>query len=998
MAEKFFSNVGPNLYTLPHNVSFVDELASAILTLFGNSPLKLADLTVYLPNRRSVRQLQNSILRKTAGTPTLMPTLIPIGDVSDDEQALSASPQALDKLAPAIPEITRQAILTTQILKVSEGLGLGKIHPAEAVALAKTLCLFLDQTQNENCDLNAIKKLAPDELAIHWQKVLKFLEIVGASWGDLLAKRGFSDPVVFRNFQINQLAENINNSQKPIIAAGSTGSNPATANLLKAIANHSFGAVILPSFDMDMSEQTWEAIELNPTHPQFIMQGLLGHIQASRHEVKAWPFPLHAPDNIAASTERVRFMKEALRPAQTVPGWSELDFNARNVFNGLSYVKCPSPREEAGVIALIMRETLEHEGKTAALVTPDRGLANRVGAELARWDIAVDDSAGTPLHASPPASFIRLLAEAAVVNFSPVELLSLLKHPFAANGSPRMEFLTNVRLLEKLTLRGQKPEAGIEGIKKKLKAHKDEAENKSLHGLLDGLEKTLTPLADTFKNNDTDLEAFVRTLLTTGETLASTPDQVGARVLWAEHDGKALSLFFSELLEACSDFEGILPSDAPALIDALLDGRKITKAFGAHPRLYIWGTLEARLKHADVMILGGLNEGTWPPQIMNDPWMSRPMKSELGFSPAEQRIGQSALDFLGGCGGDRVILTRSEKIDGAPTVPSRWLLRMEALIGELPHGEMWLNWFQTLDRPEKTNPAQPPRPTPPLKARPTKFSVTGVQNWMQNPYSIYAKDILKLRPLDPLNAEPDSRVRGIVTHEAIETFMQAKQGAFKKGDVDTLLEHGRTAFGKFLAQSSVWAFWWPRFVQSAQAFIDVQIARENTHKTVGNEEHGEVILKTKAGDLTLQCEADRLDIAIKTQTLEIIDYKTGGAPSDKQIKAGFAPQLPLEGLVAQKGGFKNIEAKPVSTISYWLIKGGKNAVEIKNKNRLDVEEEINKAEVGLTALYETFQNEKTPYLCRPRPIVVGYDTYDHLARVKEWENEEQNDIETGGQA
>jgi ATP-dependent helicase/nuclease subunit B len=1000
MAEKFFYADSPTIYTLPHNVSFVDELATAILELFADNPINLSDLTVYLPNRRSVRELEKSILQQTEGRPTLLPSLVAIGDLSDGDEIMSSSmgPNAGNEtLNPPIPELTRQALLTTKILHVAPSLELGEITPAEGVALAKTLCQFLDQVQNENCSLNDLENLAPEELAQHWQKVLTFLEIIGDNWQKILDEKGFSDPVIYRNHQISLLTEHLHNnpSTKPIIAAGSTGSNPSTVRLLRAIANQPMGAVILPGFDQNLDDETWEALQNNPTHPQHIMQKLLHLMQINRHEIKTWPFTLINASVTAATNERVRFLKEALRPAETVPNWLDLKFNNKTYFHNMSYIKCPSPREEAGVIALIMRQALEGDEKTVALVTPDRTLANRVGAELARWGIDVDDSAGTQLASSPPATFIRLLAEAAAQSFSPVSLLSLFKHPFAGNGRSRISFLSLTRKLEAKILRGQKPVGGLNGLKKAINQHKDKAIKTELLEFIKECEQTLQPFASLFDEKQISFNRFISLLINCGENLASQTDKKGADVLWSGHDGNALSNFFCELLEASLYMGDIPVIHAPPLLDAMIRGRNITKNYGAHPRISIWGTLEARLKHADIMILSGLNEGSWPPQVMDDPWMSRPMKAKIKLSPTEKRIGQSALDFLGACGGERVILTRAEKAEGAPTVPSRWLLRMEALAPAPQRSDPWLNWFHILDRPQTICPNQPPRPTPPVEARPKKFSVSAVQNWMSDPYSIYAQYILNLKPLDELEAEPDAALRGTVIHEALETFMKEKTGDFKKDDLEALLDHGKMAFEKFLPQSSVWAFWWPRFVKAAEAFIDVQITRNGKHKTLGNEVWGEATINTTAGSFKIFGKADRIDFDLANQSLEIIDYKTGKEPTNKQIIAGFKPQLPMLGLMAKNGGLKAIEESNVGMFAYWIVSGGTPPVNIKTLPKLDVGEEIERTEAGLKSVFVDFQNIDTPYLSKPRPIEVGYGTYDHLARVKEWQNEEHPDEAKG---
>src|SRR5262249_21326529 len=124
--------------------------------------------------------------------------------------------------------------------------------------------------------------------------------------------------------------------------------------------------------------------------------------------------------------------------------------------------------EEARAIALAMRETLEQPDRTAALVTPDRGLARRVAAELGRWRIAVDDSAGLPVLETLPARFVRLLLETAQSDFAPIPLLGLLKHPLFRVWTDLPKQWKAISTLERRGLRGARPIGGAAGIKAKL--------------------------------------------------------------------------------------------------------------------------------------------------------------------------------------------------------------------------------------------------------------------------------------------------------------------------------------------------------------------------------------------------------------------------------------------------------------------------------------------------------------------------------------------------
>ncbi len=126
----------------------------------------------------------------------------------------------------------------------------------------------------------------------------------------------------------------------------------------------------------------------------------------------------------------------------------------------------------------------------------------------------------------------------------------------------------------------------------------------------------------------------------------------------------------------------IAPDEFPDIFDALIATETVRDVRAHHPRLAILGPLEARLQHFDRIILGGLNEGGWPGQARNDPFLNRPMKAEIGLSTPERRIGQAAHDFQQLSGLGEVIYTRSLRAEGAPTVASRWLQRLAVVAGE----------------------------------------------------------------------------------------------------------------------------------------------------------------------------------------------------------------------------------------------------------------------------------------------------------------------------
>lgn len=979
---------------IPSGVAFADALASGLIERFGADGIP--DIMLLVPNRRAARALQDAFLRQSGGTPMLLPEMRPLGEIDEDEIFFADTGlgdtgladtdlgDALD-LPPAIPEMRRRAMLAELVLRFAEKTG-RKETPGSALRLAAELARLMDQVETEKLGFDGLKDLVEAEYAHHWQDTLKFLEIVSAAWPAVLAKQGLMNPAARRTQLTDSMAENwrANPPSRPIIAAGSTGSIPATRALLKVVANLPEGQVVLPGLDQASSDEDWQAV--GETHPQHMMKALLKDMGVTRADVSDWGAP--AKPERAARTELLR---HAMAPASASADWRTLD---RAEFEGarrdIRLIECPGPREEATVIALAMREALETPETSAALITPDRALARRVRTELKRWGIDVDDSGGTPLGHTPPGAFLRAVLEAATEAFHPVPFLSLVKHPFSACGMERGEFLDGVRQLEVQALRGPRPGAGLKGLKAAAKHPRVSAE---ACASLTAATRCLQDFETMFAKKSVSFASLLQAHVEAAEALAARcgggSTDTGEARLWRGDNGEPLADFIDELRTAAEDLGDIAPRDYLAAWDALIGGQNVRPRWGGHPRLHIWGTIEARMQPADLVILGGLNENTWPPAAASDPWMSREMHSAFGLPSAERRIGQSAHDFVQALGADDVLLTRSKKVDGTPTVPSRWLLRLEALIGPLPGGRQpWLGWCDKLAEGDGSGaaPISPPRPTPPLSARPTKLPVSAVQEWMRDPYALYARRILKLRALDALDQPPGAADRGTIIHKAFETFFERAEmsGILPDNALELLLEDGKRAFADVMARPAVWAFWWPRFEEIAKAFIAEQKWREGRFDILGSEVEGEVKINGTATSFTLTAKADRIDRDTELGELVIIDYKTGAIPQRKQIHAGYAPQLPLEGVIAEAGGFEGIDAGPVSELSFWKMQGGKQPLTKEWPRDEDVGESITRAREGLRRLIDTFANEDSAYLSHPRPSIAGGGDYDHLARVDEW--------------
>ena len=1011
----------PKVYTIPAQRPFLATLAAGLLDLAGADQMLLPRFTVLLPTRRAVRSLREAFLRLTAdrgpaGTPLLLPRMRAIGDLDADELSLSDGGDGDLTVPPPIPEVRRRLLLTRLVMHWGERSGGEPLLPGQAATLAVSLARLLDRVATEGASFERIVELVPDGLAEHWHVVCRLLEILPQHWPRVLAEEGALDTATRRNCLLQRQAAAWRRSppRQPVIAAGLTGGTPALTDLLSLIARLEQGVVILPGLDIGRDDAEWLAIEEDEAHPQHLMAGLLRALDLRPTEVGEWPPKLHDPipargfeglsdlplfaslsrsarERAARSDEeacarRVWLIGEALRPAATTDMWRRLPAQPADRLDGLSRYDCASPQEEAVTIALLLRRKLETPGATAALVTPDRELARRVAAELRRWDIDIDDSAGSPLNRTPPGIFLRLVLDLAASQLAPVPLLAALKHPLASGGLAPAAFRNLARRLE-LAILGPRPAPGFAGLRAALGG-----ESIELRRFAERLEACLGPLPRLLTGDAVPLSRVAAAHIEAAERLAATATQTGCERLWQDTAGEVAARFCHELIDAARDFPPLAGRHFPPLFEALATGAVVRPVFGRHPRLAIWGLLEARLQQADLVVLGGLNEGSWPPPPEDDPWMSRQMRRALGIALPERATGIAAHDFAQSLAAPEVALTRAARSEGVPTVPSRWLLRFDAVLravrldGALKPDASLRHAVELIDRANEHRPLPAPEPRPPLSARPRQLSVTQIETWLRDPYAIYARHVLGLRALNELDADPGRAELGTVIHRTLDAFFRCFPRGLPDDPEAELLRIGREQFGPILSRPGAWAFWWPRFERMAHWLVGLERVRRSSIIESLSECEGSWTLTARGGPFTITGRADRID-RLAGGGLLLIDYKTGGVPQPKQVQAGYAPQLPLEGAILRGGGFKGVSGSPTA-LEFWRLSGGEPAGERFPIDADDPGALIDRVLARVEALIDGFDDPATPYLAVPAPRwAPRFSDYRHLERLAESETE-----------
>ena len=965
----------PKVYTLAPHEAFVDAVARGVYALTGRDPLALAKAQIFLPNRRSTRAMSEAFIRQSEARATLLPRMTPLGDIDEDE----ALGSFLDDLAnttdipPSIGVVERQVELSRLVRAWLKTQGRADTPAAEVHRLAAALARTLDQLIIERVDPAKLRDTVPDTLAEHWQMTLGFLSIVLDAWPQHLEEHGLIDATDRRNRLLEALTRRWMDAppEHLVVGVGSIGSIPAAVDLLRVIARLPSGMVVLPGLDLELDAEAWDAVD--PRHPQWDLKQLLNTLGVAREEVLPWPWDGHSEPH------RVDAARIAMLPAAVTTRWCDLS-PADKALEGVKVIEAANPPEEAQVIALAMRQVLEEPGKTAALVTPDRNLARRVAALMRRYGVEVADSAGRPLGNTPPAVFMRLLATACLREFSAVSLLALLKHPLACANANRAAHRDFVRELDRHVLRRLRAAPGLDGIGRAIEGLQGEGRElakigRNLERWWKGISAHLEPFTDLMHADEVDGEAMLEAHIAAAQKLVGNGD------LWLGDAGRELSARLGDLKRCGEKLGRFAPEDYPALFTAWLEDVMVRPHYRTHPRLAIWGLMEARLQRMDLMILSGLNEGVWPGIPAPDPWLSPAIRRALGLWTVERRVGQSAHDFSQLLGSPHVLLTRARKDGSAPTVPSRFWLRLEATVGGLPHDSELLALARGLDHPHAVVPAERPRPAPPVEARPRKLSVTEVETLLTDPYVFYARKILRLRPLDPLEADPDAAERGTLLHAALENW--ARKGVFSARHLQAEMEE---VLADIFRQPLIANLWRPRLERiSDWVAARVHERMANNWTQAGIEVSGEI----EVAGITLKGKADRVERNHEGQ-LAVIDYKTGNPPSHAQRESGHAPQLPLLALIAEHGGFKELGAAKTADLRYWKLSGGAiegkdtDALLYRTKPWISVEDWMAMSVVRLKDAVKDYLDGTAPFIAKLHPEYARGQDYDVLARVDEW--------------
>lgn len=978
----------PRVWSIAAHRGFADALVAGLIPRYREDRFGLARLTLLLPSQRAVRTITEAFVR-ASGAGLLLPRMAVVGDLDLDEtlgpllDPIGAGAEIPAAVDPTFRLLRLAALLSAELADEAPGEA-ALIRQAKGIAQGIDR-LLVEGVRVEDMLDETVVGIAT-ELSEHWQDATRVFATVFAKWQFELQELGRVDAPERRNRLLDHAAQSWKGCppKHPVIAAGVTSASPAVAKLLRVVADMPDGGVILPDLDLALDAEVWDALGSagGPdgvvfergdvvTHPQYHLKLLLNRMGIARDEVEPW----HRSGLSPAPPERSRAISNLFLPPEASAAWVSLEAKDRRL-SGVRVMDSANPEEEAQAIAILVREALAEPERRVAVITPDRSLAARVVAHLARWNVVADDTAGRPLPQTAAGRVLLQLAELVAERAAPVPLLALLSHPLVQPGEGRVIWLERVRQLD-LILRGPRPGPGLPAIRQRVEEY--ERRHPGLTEWWSGVEDLLFPLVAL--EGEITLDAALIALSEAGEALCGTG-------LWAQADGRCLAQFVERWREAATSAPTLLAAEElPALLRDAMEDVSVRPPYGGHPRLAIYGLLEARMSRADLVICGGLTEGTWPGRPAPDPLLAPPVLRALGIPGADFRIGLSAHDLAAALGAPEVVLSHAQRDATGPVIPSRFLLRIHAMLGEqLRHETRAVELAQALSNPDPA-PAHPrPHPMPSAEQRKVDIAVTALDRLRGDPYQFYASAILSLRSLDPVDADPTPAWKGTAVHKILQDWHEAG------GVLGELIPLAERKFDEMSAHPFMRAMWKPRLIDALHWIEEEtdRLASEN-REVLAIEKKGEM----RIDGIRIHGQADRID-KLADGTIAIVDYKTGMPPSGRMVQEGYALQLGLIGMIAALGGIDGVKGEP-ARFEYWSLGRNKQrgfgymdspVLEGRKKSGLPLDQFLPETERFLREAIARWLLGSEPFTARLNPDLPGYADYDQLMRLDEWQGRE----------
>ena len=931
-----------HLFTIPAGHSVAALSAQHVLSQVAREQLPHALLL--LPTRRACHAMRQAFMPLLMGETSLLPRMVALADLESEWPLLVPDRfwHAMEAIPSAMPASQQRYVLAKAVRMFEEKRRASPVALDDALALADELMALQDDCARAGVALapETLRPLLYADMATHWEQSLQFLGIVSARWADIEAEMGLTI-AANREVRILQALSDLWQQQPPnfpVFVIGSTGSHEATARLMQVVATMASGYVMLPGIDGTMEEGEWQAITLG--HPLFHVKNFCDRLSLS------------LPDTTPLASGKRSLWLDALANADAIPSWQQISLPA---YDHIRLISCAHAEEEARVISLLLRETLEMPEKRVALITPDESLMARVAAHMQRYGVTVDRLSAGTLASTEAGSLWLALAEAMDDPSRMLLLRHLLHHPLLNLDDDFMQSI-EPHWYGVMTHRpGQLPR-----LPDALRQHPQAAL----------LQNTLREMAD-----------YTRSQRSVSEWIDACEHLLRQ---WGADSGSGQEAL-EEALETLrmADMFGPIASDEfLALLREVLREKWRDVALNAHPNLLMLTPAEARLQQFDRVILANMQECQWPGEYVPNAWLNMAAKAALGLPSPAERTSLMAHDMLMLASSGEVFLTYPRRHGGSPTTRSRFIERLVTLLATHGVEESTINaaqyvlWANALDTAYKFTPEPAIYPKPAANQRPHRFSVSSIDWLLTDPFAFYAEYVLKLKPINAIDAELEARDFGSLCHRAIEMLTKHWNSQNRIADKNELRAIADHALRDFSDRPQVALFWRTRLLRALEFVNQQEPLRRTQALQVDCEKEVEAALMLADDQpITLYGRIDRLEQAASAYS--IVDYKAGTAPTAKNMIEGKDVQLLAYAMMLEARG------DHVDEMGYWKLPHGPHAGDIRT-----VMMDALKA-AGLTdqlrELLRTALAETTPFLARPNASNDRFDNdYDGISRYDEW--------------
>jgi ATP-dependent helicase/nuclease subunit B len=935
-----------------------------------------------MPNRRSANALRTVFLEEIESGSRILPSIEAIGDL--DEKAIVLSGVDSDSLLEYLKSQKTSLEIGYRLLLLRETM-LNYSHSSieQAMGLSKELDVFLRDIENYEIDFSKLDNLVGEDLAIHWQQILDFLKNFGTRWQDLLNKHNIASTYGNRVSSVRFYEKILKKVglKNPLLMVGNFEPSESTLNLMKTLLKCDNAYLIFKGLENVMTAEECQSID--ETHSHFLSEKTLEKLALDKRSM----VNLRYPEYKTIGNDSLQSLYISMLPPELTYRWQNNDKICE--LKHIQYIECREIHDELNLIMVYLLDHIAKNGLKNIALVANQELSQRLELLLSYWNIPFNNNYGKKFILHGVVRYLMLIVEVYNENYRANKLLSLLKNNFTRFGYDREKLLKNIQLFEEYILHNGVNRNGMESYRVNLRSVENEQTREDLTEFFDRIESYFAIL----DGKNLPLEKLVQNHLQLAEKLAGSVENDGADILWhSEESGeKVRELFYGELLLQSKYFGNSNIADYEYILNFLISERSYSDDYSLYPAVNITSVQEAQLINYDLVIIANLNDGANPMNTPPDPWMSRKMRIDLGLPPRETEIGKSYFNLIQLVAQKKVLLTRSRNVDGTPSIKSRFLQRLETMLHcnglGLATNEAIVRGFQKYHsfeyNLENNIYKVRPQPKPPVNLRPRNLSATNIDLLNLNPYDIYVKKILALKKTNPLEKENIHARVGIILHSIFERYSRDYEKYRRSGSGALALLVKDTLDHSFANDQLLTELYYDRVLETTRYFIELDERSRKENYSITLEDWNECDLGA-GKNFFLSARIDRMEKL--NNSMRIIDYKTGTAPSKTDIICGWRLQLPVEALILSK-------SRPgidIESLQYWLVKQKNCKVtEINDgekmrgtNNIILIRELVKKTEEFVMKLVDLFDNEFTGYTATNRNS--HYSDFNHLSRLEEW--------------